>query len=120
MSVGLWIQTEYHSTEAAQSARTIAQERMARGKSVALSIGYGIEPGGAEFSDDGTRHLLKLKLFEVSQVNVPMLRQAGLTGRQGIRHSFRRSLGTGAGRPGRVVGTCEVRVGHPHERRPRH
>jgi HK97 family phage prohead protease len=85
---GLWIQTEYHSTEAAQSARTIAQERMARGKSVALSIGYGIEPGGAEFSDDGTRHLLKLKLFEVSQVNVPMLRQAGLTGVKGFGIPF--------------------------------
>lgn len=85
---GLWIQTEYHSTAAAQAARTIAQERMARGKSVGLSIGYGIEPGGADFSEDGTRHLLKLKLYEVSQVNVPMLRQAGLTGVKGFGIPF--------------------------------
>jgi len=85
---GLWIQTEYHSTPMAQAARTIAQERMARGKSVGLSIGYGIAPGGADFSEDGTRHLLKLKLYEVSQVNVPMLRQAGLTGVKGYGLPF--------------------------------
>jgi HK97 family phage prohead protease len=85
---GLWIETEYHSTDVAQAARTIAQERLARGKSVGLSIGYGIEPGGAEFSDDGTRHLLKLKLFEVSQVNVPMLRQAGMAGVKGFGMPF--------------------------------
>jgi len=77
---GLYLQAEYHSTPQAQEARTIAQERMARGKSVGLSIGYEILPGGAEFSDDGTRHLLKIGLFEVAQVTVPMLRSAGMTG----------------------------------------
>jgi len=84
---GLWMQTEYHSTPTAQAARTIAQERLARGKSVGLSIGYAIEPGGAEFKD-GARHILKVRLFEVSQVNVPMLRQAGLTGVKGFGIPF--------------------------------
>lgn len=87
-STGLWIRTEYHSTPIAQAARTIAQERMARGKSVGLSIGYGVEPGGMDVGQDGTRYLLKLKLYEVSQVNVPMLRSAGLTGVKGFGLPF--------------------------------
>jgi HK97 family phage prohead protease len=85
---GLWLRTEYHSTPAAQAARTIAQERLNRGKSVGLSIGYGVEPGGMDMGQDGTRYLLKLKLFEVSQVNVPMLRAAGLTGVKGFGLPF--------------------------------
>ena len=85
---GLWLKTEYHSTPVAQAARTIAQERMARGKSVGLSIGYSVEPGGFKFDDKGVRHLQKLKLFEVSQVNVPMLRQAGLVAVKGFGIPF--------------------------------
>lgn len=86
---GLWIKTEYHSTPAAQAARTIAQERIDRGKSVGLSIGYSIDgKGGVDFDSNGTRLLRKLKLFEVSQVNVPMLRQAGLVGVKGFGIPF--------------------------------
>jgi HK97 family phage prohead protease len=87
-SRGLFISTEYHSTSDAQEARRIAQERIARGKSVALSIGYGIKPGGMNDGPDGARHLTNLKLFEVAQVNVPMLRPAGLTGVKGIGLDF--------------------------------
>jgi HK97 family phage prohead protease len=85
---GLLIRAEYHSTPEAQAARKVAQERMARGKSVGLSIGYEIKPGGAEFAQDGSRHLMKLGLFEVSQVNVPMLRPAGLTSVKGFGVPF--------------------------------
>lgn len=86
---GLWLKAEYHSTPIAQVARTIAQERMARGKSVGLSIGYGIAPGGADVASDGIRHLLKIDpLFEVAQVNVPMLRPAGLTAVKGFGLPF--------------------------------
>lgn len=85
---GLFIRTEYHSTTLAQEARRVAQERMARGKTIGLSIGYEVKPGGAEFANDGTRHLLKLGLFEVAQVNVPMLRPAGLTGVKGFGIPF--------------------------------
>jgi HK97 family phage prohead protease len=78
-SSGLYLRTEYHSTQLAQDARRVAQERLDRGKSVGLSIGYGVKPGGMKSGDDA-RHLTNLHLFEVAQVNVPMLRPAGLTG----------------------------------------
>jgi HK97 family phage prohead protease len=86
---GLFIRTQYHSTTDAQDARKVAQERMNLGKSVALSIGYGVKPGGAEMTPDGmTRRLMALDLYEVSQVNVPMLRPAGLTSvKEGRRNS---------------------------------
>lgn len=76
---GLYLRGEYHSTSEAQQARQVALERIQRGKSVGLSIGFKINPGGASTDDDGHRHLSSVKLFEVSQVSVPMLRPAGLT-----------------------------------------
>lgn len=85
---GLYLKVAYHSTPRAQAARAIAQERMARNKSVGLSIGYAINPGGSDFAEDGSRHIKSVKLFEVSQVNVPMLRPAGLTGVKGYGLSF--------------------------------
>ena len=87
---GLHIATEYHSTQQAQESRKVAQERIEAGKGVYLSIGYGINPGGATFSNDGmTRLLSSLKLYEVSQVNVPMLDVAELTGIKAIDHGDR-------------------------------
>lgn len=85
---GLYLRTEYHSTTLAQDARRVAQERLARGKSVGLSIGFGIKPGGMKSEDDGIRHLTDLHLFEVAQVNVPMLRPAGLTMVKGLGLPF--------------------------------
>lgn len=87
-SQGLFIRTEYHSTPHAQAARTVALERLARGKSVGLSIGYGVAPDGFYYGDDGARHLTDVKVYEVSQVNVPMLREAGLTAVKGFGLSF--------------------------------
>lgn len=85
---GLHLRTEYHSTTVAQDARRVAQERLARGKSVGLSIGFGIKPGGMKSDDEGIRHLTDVHLFEVAQVNVPMLRPAGLTGVKGLGLAF--------------------------------
>jgi uncharacterized protein len=85
---GLFLRGEYHSTAEAQAARIVAQERMARGKSVGLSIGYGIRADGMHTDSDGNRHLKALNLYEVSQVNVPMLRPAGLTSVKGIGLPF--------------------------------
>lgn len=82
-STGLYLKTEYHSTPNAQAARTVAQERLARGKSVGLSIGYSVGPDDFYYGEDGARHLTNIKLYEVSQVNVPMLREAGLTSVKG-------------------------------------
>lgn len=87
---GLFIQTEYHSHQMAQEARTVAQERIEAGKGVYLSIGYSVEPGGAAPSNDGMSRLLsQLKLYEVSQVNVPMLDVAEFTGVKAIDQGTR-------------------------------
>lgn len=77
--VGLYSVAEFHSTPTAQEKRVIAQERLARGKQVGLSIGYEIAPGGATIEKDG-RHLRKAsRLFEWSLVTVPMNRLAEAT-----------------------------------------
>jgi HK97 family phage prohead protease len=77
---GLFLRGEYHTTPEAQQARQVAIERQQRGKSVGLSIGFKINgPEGKSMDEDGHRRLKSLKLYEVSQVNVPMLRPAGLT-----------------------------------------
>lgn len=75
---GLFLKGEYHTTAEAQQARQVAVERMQRGKSVGLSIGFKINANGASMDDEGHRHLKSVKLYEVSQVNVPMLRPAGI------------------------------------------
>ena len=67
---GLWLEADFHSTPAAQAERTIAQERLARGKSVSFSIGYTVNPGGSEYKD-GQRSLRSVKLWETSLVNIP-------------------------------------------------
>lgn len=73
---GLFVEAEFHSTPEAQNARTVARERLDRGKSVSLSIGYRVKEG--EQSEEG--FLLKeLDLFEVSLVTVPANEQAILT-----------------------------------------
>lgn len=76
---GLAISAAFHSDPESQRYRTIAAERLAAGKSVGLSIGYEIAPGGATLEKDG-RHLRKAsRLFEVSLVMVPMNRLAEAT-----------------------------------------
>lgn len=66
---GLHFTADFHSTPAAQEARTVARERIARGKSVSTSIGYKV--ADSERTDSAL--LLKdLPLYEGSIVNVPM------------------------------------------------
>lgn len=74
---GLFLEAEFHSTPLAQEARTIAQERLDRGKSVSLSIGYEVKSD--EFVEEG-RLLKEIDLFEVSLVNVPANPLATVTG----------------------------------------
>lgn len=65
---GLLVSAEFHTTPEAQSARRVIQERLDRGKSVKMSIGYEV------LDDERTskgRLLKKLRLYEVSVVNVP-------------------------------------------------
>lgn len=65
---GLLVRMDFHSHGQAQVARSVVQERLARGKSVSLSIGYNVEE--SEITDKGVV-LKKLNLYEISLVNVP-------------------------------------------------
>lgn len=77
---GVMLTADFHSTPEAQDARTVAQERIAKGKSVAFSIGYAIPPGGSEYTNDGTRLLKEIDLMEVSLVTIPANPMAQVTG----------------------------------------
>lgn len=78
---GLLIGGKFHSTSAAQEARTLVKERAAAGKRVGLSIGYAVE----EETKIGTARGLKTinPLFEVGFVMVPMNREANMTSAKG-------------------------------------
>lgn len=73
---GLFVTAEFHSTDEAQKARTVITERLARGKSVKLSIGY--EVLSDEFTQEG-RLLKQVKLFEWSYVCWPANVMASVT-----------------------------------------
>jgi Escherichia/Staphylococcus phage prohead protease len=79
---GLFLAGQFHSTPAAQEARTIANERAASGKRTGLSIGYDVEE--FEIDKKGNR-LLKVinPLFEVGFVMVPMNRDSNLSAVKG-------------------------------------
>jgi uncharacterized protein len=77
---GLWVRASFHSTQAAQDARTVIAERLSRGKSVKLSIGYEVEEDS--YVDEG-RLLKKVKLYEWSYVSVPANPLAGVTAAKG-------------------------------------
>jgi HK97 family phage prohead protease len=74
---GLWVKGEFHSTSDAQAARTIVRERLERGKSVGLSIGYKVKDD--EFKD-GARFLKDVDLYEISLVSVPANAEAQVVG----------------------------------------
>jgi HK97 family phage prohead protease len=84
---GLFISADFHSTPDAQAARTVALERMQRGKSVSFSIGYEVlDDTYVEDSSlpGGTGRLLKdIKLHEVSLVTVPANQLALASGVKG-------------------------------------
>ena len=69
---GLVVKMLFHSTDDAQEARTIVMERMERGKSVGLSIGYSVVECAWEMRDGEEVRVLKaIELYEVSIVTVP-------------------------------------------------
>jgi hypothetical protein len=75
--MGLRLEAEFHTTARAQEARQTVRERLERGKSVGLSIGYRVLD--AEDTDDG-RLLKEIELHEVSLVTVPCNALAAVTG----------------------------------------
>lgn len=87
---GLYVSGQFHSTQLAQQARTIARERVDAGKFMGLSIGYEAEAWEmrqvetpvrnmwGEFTDK-VRALTRIKLFETSLVLIPAEPNAGVT-----------------------------------------
>lgn len=72
---GLWFSAQFHSHQAAQDARTVLTERIARGKFVGLSIGWlpDYSPEGMEIRDDGVRVIKRVaELPEMAITLVPM------------------------------------------------
>lgn len=68
---GLLTDVAFHSTTEGQDARTVVRERLAAGKSVAMSIGYSVPKGGRRRHEDGTCDLVKINLKEISLVQAP-------------------------------------------------
>lgn len=77
---GLFVKAEFHSTADAQDARTVIRERLERGKTVKLSIGYEVLED--ERTEQG-RLLKNLKLYEWSYVTVPANSMAAVTDAKG-------------------------------------
>jgi HK97 family phage prohead protease len=65
---GLFVKADFHSTPEAQAARTVVRERLERGKSVGLSIGFEIKD--SERTKEG-RVLKEIELLELSIVTIP-------------------------------------------------
>ena len=75
---GLWLEASFHGHDNAQRARQIAQERVERGKSMGLSIGYAAKDW--KMRSDGVRELIKIDLHETALVTFPADPSAGLSG----------------------------------------
>lgn len=78
-SKGLFVTMEFHSTQPAQEAKTVALERLAAGKQVGLSIGY--LPVDWSFENRGgqrVRLLKAIELKEFSLVSLPAAKGAAI------------------------------------------
>jgi HK97 family phage prohead protease len=90
---GLWIEAVFHTDPESQRARQLVAERLERGKSMGLSIGY--QAKGFDFQEiDGhqVRRLLDIDLMEVSLVMVPADSAARVAGVKGRRRLSRGQL----------------------------
>jgi HK97 family phage prohead protease len=99
---GLWLEATFHSHDTAQRVRKIAQERLARGKSMGLSIGFKAKDWNVR--DDGVRELLSIDLAETSLVTFPAEPSAQVAS---VKASGEEAVGSrrseGAARPRRPV-----------------
>jgi HK97 family phage prohead protease len=82
---GLYVEADFHSDPASQQARIRTQERVERGKFMGLSIGYAVNPGGAEPTKDA-RYLRSLTLYETGLVTVPSCAPAGVTAAKAAKY----------------------------------
>lgn len=87
---GLYVKGEFHTTPAAQLARTVIRERLARGKTVSMSVGF--ETRDSDLDTKGVRYIKDLELYEVSVVTVPANPLARVVGVKS--HSTRQPMQT--------------------------
>ena len=93
---GLWIEADFHTDAEAQRVRALVAERVERGKSMGLSIGYEAKRYDHVVMDgQQVRRLLEIGLLEVSLVMVPADTHA--------RVSNVKRAGAAAGAPRRPV-----------------
>ncbi len=106
---GLWIEAVFHTDPESQRARQIVAERLERGKSMGLSIGY--QAKGFDFQEvDGqqVRRLLDIELMEVSLVMVPADASAQVASVKAKRRLSRHQLEA-------VIATLQALVGDDDE-----
>lgn len=87
---GLFLEATFHTHKGAQDARRLAQERIAWGKSMALSIGYrAVDWQFKSVEGQRVRELKAVELYEVSLVMVPAEPRAQVTAVKSARPTDR-------------------------------
>jgi HK97 family phage prohead protease len=104
---GLYVKAAFHSTPAAQAARTLVAERLARGKSVKLSIGYEVKRD--EYVEEG-RLLKEIKLYEWSIVAIPANPEARVSYAKSLQEEHDQLLARLASYTGRYHTLTELRA----------
>lgn len=90
---GLWFRASWHSDDRSQTARKVVAERLERGKSVGLSIGYDVVDASWETRDGREVRVLKgINVYEVSVVTVPMNPAAGVTAAKSFEDEYEQAL----------------------------
>lgn len=106
---GLFIEAVFHTDAESQRARQIVSERLARGKTMGLSIGY--QAKSFDFTEmDGmpVRRLTEIELMEVSLVMVPADAAARVTDIKARRRLSRHQLEA-------VIATLQALMGEDDE-----
>lgn len=83
-SKGLFVEVKLSETPRGNEALALIKD----GVIDQMSIGYAVPQGKADFSDDGTRYIKELKLFEVSAVTFPMNENAIITGVKSVKDAI--------------------------------
>lgn len=89
---GLWLEASFHGHDHAQRARQIAAERLERGKTMGLSIGYSAKDW--KLRSDGVRELITIDLHETALVTFPADPSAQMTG---VKERLARATGSVVG-----------------------
>lgn len=81
---GFRVEGNFHSHPEAQACRAVVRERFQAGKSVKASIGYVIDDAYTETrAGETVRVLKKIRIYEVSFVNLPMNPEASVVDAKG-------------------------------------